>query len=295
MNDATKRHWLLSCAVVAALAAACGKQTVGFEDTSADAGTPPPVLNDGASDDAAIAEDAGVGIFGDLDGSGAGETSTALEGCRIATIGSAASDVTLFKNWLNQGGQAAGELGDAVITTALLKPYRMLVVLNVDVGHSYSQAEVDVLKAWVQEGGGLMSLAGYGFGSEPNVNALLAPFGIQLGSTGILYEPNGLPTISQWTHPNPITNGVSDLGFNNGLTVGGSGTALAGQTDNGTYYNVLMAMQVGQGHVVAWGDEWISRDTLWAQHPEFQIQTFWQNIVDWFDPNSGCKVPDPPK
>jgi hypothetical protein len=228
-------------------------------------------------------------VFGDS----SAPVDAAQPGCAIATLGVVgAPDCTLFQNWLNSGGKAIGNLQDQVLTPALLQPYRMLIVLSVENNHTYSASEATVLENWVKGGGGLMTLAGYEFGAEANLNLLLAPFGIQTGDTGIMYDPNGLPTITNFT-AHPITAGVSILGFNNGLTVGGSGTALAGQTYNSKYYNVLMTTQPGQGHVVAWGDEWISRDLLWAKHPEMQVQKFWQNVVDWLDPKSGCTVPTP--
>jgi len=260
----------------------CGKNNVNCETN--DSGT----TLDAASVDAEASTTMDAPLFGD-----AAPVDAALPGCAIATLGVVGTpDCTLFQNWLNGGNKAIGDLQDAVLTPALLQPYRMLIVLQVTNNHAYSANEVAVLDAWVKGGGGLMTLAGYEFGEEANLNVLLAAFGIQTGKTGIMYDPNGLPTVTQWK-PHAITTGISILGFNNGLTVSGSGTALAGENYQSTQYNVLMAEQVGQGHVVAWGDEWISRDTLWSQHPEMQVQQFWQNVVDWLDPKSGCEVPTP--
>ncbi len=56
-------------------------------------------------------------------------------------------------------------------------------------------------------------------------------------------------------------------------------------------HHVLRAATVGAGHVVVWGDEWISFDTVWQDFP--QTLSFWQNIIDWFDPQAGCVVPPP--
>jgi hypothetical protein len=59
-------------------------------------------------------------------------------------------------------------------------------------------------------------------------------------------------------------------------------------------YNVLLAQDVGKGHVLMWGDEWITYNDQWTANPQYQVQQFWQNIVDWIDPGGHCKVPDPP-
>jgi len=56
-------------------------------------------------------------------------------------------------------------------------------------------------------------------------------------------------------------------------------------------YQVLEVLDVGSGHILTWGDEWISYDSFWSTNP--QVPVFWQNIVDWFDPTGGCKVPIP--
>jgi hypothetical protein len=269
---------------------ACGGTVDFCRDNGCDDGGAPDVVTLDVSVDVVDASTSDGPIFGDAT---TPIVDAGQSGCAIATLGVVgASDCTLFQNWLNGNKTAIGDLKDSVLTPTLLQPYRMLIVLDVTGNHTYSANETAVLQAWVSGGGGLMTLAGYEFNGEPNLNLLLAPFNIQTGDTGIMYDVNNLPTVTQWT-PHPITTGISILGFNNGLTVSGSGTALAGQNYQNTYYNVLMAEQFGQGHVVAWGDEWISRDLLWTQHPEMQVQKFWQNVVDWLDPKSGCAVPTP--
>jgi hypothetical protein len=57
---------------------------------------------------------------------------------------------------------------------------------------------------------------------------------------------------------------------------------------------VLEAKEVGAGHVVVWGDEWITFDGEWTMHPEYQVQKFWVNIFKWLTKVGDCQVPKGP-
>lgn len=219
------------------------------------------------------------------------------EGCRIATLGepgpTKSSDI--FKTWLANAGPMGkvDDLGDVVLTAALLAPYRMLVVQNAWPLHAFSAEEVAVVKAWVEAGGGMLTLAGYdGYpGSMDNANTLLAPFGLTYGKVLVLYGGGTTVPVTTWKMPHPVTKGITKIGVDNGFEVLGGGTVIG--SENGIV--ALRAVDAGKGHVLAWADEWITFDTEWAEHPEYQVHQFWQNIVDWFAPGSGCVVPDDPK
>lgn len=262
--------------------AACGGGRA-FDD--GDAGIKAP---DDASADVDVSSDANM-QFGDTSAPRA-EASTPL-GCNLATIGAGGSQASnQFEAWLSQGG--VGSLGDQTITTSLLAPFSVLIVQNLDQSHTYTTAEAQALHAWVESGGNVMTLTGYGGANEPtNVNTLLAPFDMQY-TTSLVLCGCGVPRpITEWVS-HPITTGITSMGFDNGYEVVGSGgTILASQTDNAGDHHVLRAATVGAGHVVVWGDEWISYDTVWTDYP--QTITFWQNIIDWFAPQAGCVVPTP--
>jgi hypothetical protein len=135
-----------------------------------------------------------------------------------------------------------------------------------------------------------MTMTGFYGSPEPeNVNRLLAPYNMSYGPSLVLQPGPTTTPITNWI-PHPITKGITRIGFGWGFNVLGSGTMLANQDG----YDLLEAKEVGLGHVVMWGDEAISFNTEWTSHPEYQVKQFWQNIVDWFDPLSGCVVPDPP-
>jgi hypothetical protein len=122
------------------------------------------------------------------------------------------------------------------------------------------------------------------------VNSLLAPFGASYGSQQILQKQGGgtLP-VSQWL-PHPVTNGISLIGVDNGYPVQGAGSVLASEQG----FDVLRALQVEQGKLLLWGDEWITYDSEWIGHPEYQVELFWLNALKWLTPADQCQVPIPP-
>lgn len=270
--------------VVAALSLHCSSRgNLGFETTTDDAAAATPVPEAGAGQGSFVPRDAAVD-----------SAPATLDGCHIATLGINglyASDI--FSSWLDKSGaKSAASLKDQVLTKALLSPFSMIVVLDVSQGHEYAPQEAEVLQQWVEAGGGLLTLTGFRGPPEPvNVNRLLVPYDISYAATLVLNKGQGLTwPITQW-QAHPVTNGISQIGFGNGYPTLASGTPLAGE--NG--YEVLRAKDVGAGHVLAWGDEWIIFNDQWTSHPEYQVQLFWQNIVDWFNPGAGCVVPDPPQ
>jgi hypothetical protein len=239
----------------------------------------------------------GVVLTYDASTTSSGDGGGQSTGCPIATIGApgTSGQGDLFADWLSgQGESASGNLGDQVLTASLLAPYKILVSQDVSHNHTYSASEVAALQAWVTAGGGFMTMLGYQAPMTPpegtNVGLLLAPYGMSYGTVPILPDTSSANPVTNWV-PHAVTQGITEIGFNNGFDVEGSGTYLANEQG----YNVLEVQVVGNGHVLMWGDEWITYDAFWSQYPQFQVKQFWQNIVDWFAPNGGCEVPTPPK
>jgi hypothetical protein len=277
---------------MAALVGACGSSTSGdLPDgggggRSSSGGTSGSGSGSGGS---LFSGDASNASSGGGDGGGHGP------GCPIATIGTPGKwgQGALFTDWLSsQGESPSGNLGDQVLTASLLAPYKILVSQDLSSNHTYSASEVSALQAWITAGGGFMTMLGYQQVLTPpegtNVNRLLAPYGMSYGGVPILADTAAANPVTQWV-PHPVTQGITEIGFNNGFDVEGSGTFLASEQG----YKVLEVQVVGSGHVLMWGDEWITYDAFWSQYPNFQVKQFWQNIVDWFEPNGGCIVPTP--
>lgn len=55
-----------------------------------------------------------------------------------------------------------------------------------------------------------------------------------------------------------------------------------------------MVNEVGQGRVVVWGDEWISDNSEWQSHPDYQVERIWLNVITWLTPAKQCQVALPP-
>lgn len=229
----------------------------------------------------------GNGIIDDVDVGGDG----VCDCIRIATLGLAGQwgDGDIFAQWLSsRATQGATDLADEVLTPELLEPFQVIVVQNVStIGRSYGEDEIEALRGWVEGGGGLMTLIGYGNVSElANVNLLLEPFDLAYRPQAILPKSGGVTVpISEW-EPHPVTTGVTAVGVDNGYPVSGDGLVYARERG----YDVGIAAERGSGRISVWGDEWITYDSEWVDRPEYQVELFWLNSIKWLTPPLECQV-----
>lgn len=227
---------------------------------------------------------------------------------RVATLGFAGAwgQGNVFSSWLDaRSVSGATALEGAVLTSALLERFQVIIVQDVragnagqsgvgnGVGRSYSAEEVEALRQWVAAGGGLMTLTGYADASErTNVNALLAPLGLSYGPNGVLFGGGGATAaVTHWgTHA--IADGIMKVGVDNGYPVLGAGTAVAWEPAPGDA-DVGRAADFEKGRVFVWGDEWITYDSEWTQHADYQVERFWLNTLKWLTPVQQCQVEIP--
>jgi hypothetical protein len=268
-------------------------------DVRPDAGSADGSFVDGRDGgDAAIAEvcdgidNDGNGVIDDLDVDHDG----ICDCMRIATLGYAGSwgEEDVFKSWLEgKSNKGAAALGARTLTQEALAPFQVILVQDVresppgsvgrgaGIGRAYSNAEVEALRGWVDQGGGLMTLSGYADVSElSNANRLLAPFGLRYVSTSVLVKSWGsiaIPIVHWAAHP--IAEGVQKVGFDFGYPVSG-GTLIAWEPTPGSW-DVGRVAEYGAGRVFAWGDEWITYDSLWQNRSDYQMERFWLNSIQW--------------
>jgi hypothetical protein len=241
-----------------------GSQAVDANGTPLDIGT--EVACDGIDDN-------GNGIIDDVD-----KGKDGLCDClRIGFLGDFASDAGnrtgAFETWLEDRSDVpVTHIGARdTLSADVLKGLQVVVVGNLSQranGQPYSAAEVEALHHWVEvDAGGLMTLAGYTAREAdivPTV-ALLAP-------TGMSYDYMGRgPGVMGTGSPPMLTNGIvapdhptlagiTTMGVYNAYPVIGDGQVLIREGA----FNLAMAKTVGLGNVVAFSDEWITQDALWA-------------------------------
>lgn len=229
------------------------------------------------------------GVVDDVDATGDG----VCDCLRVATLGLHGEwgDGDFVTGWLAEHVKTpAVDLDGEPLTAERLAPFHVLLVRDISLNHNpsltFSAQEVNMLWTWVRNGGGLMTVIGY---SDPdeigNVNTLLAPFDLSYGSEPIVQGMSTSVPVSKWFE-HPLSAGITQVGADNGYPVAGSGITFAGQDD----YDVGKALTVGDGHVLVWGDEWVTYEDEWAASTTYQVDQFWRNALLWLTRATQCKV-----
>ena len=181
---------------------------------------------------------------------------------------------------------------------------------------TFSSDEVAAFQAWVEAGGGVVSMIGYS-GNPMEIQ----PINQLIGFSGILYTTediwgprtdqtiyycNQSNPLTEWNRTDPVIANISKNVTMIGLTMG---RAITCPTDghvavssDGKYE--LVAKIVKDGRIIAYGDEWISYTSQWdgegnpmALDPscasnlakdKFQMSQFWYNMLHWAQPRATC-------
>jgi len=259
-------------------------------------GTGLPELCDGVDND-------GNGVIDDVDAGGDGVCDCLNIGT-IGSIGPWSDGGNIFANWLNaRTPLGAVALGDQVLTSELLAPLQVIVVLHASTiaavndgagrmapaNHAFSDAEASAFGAWVRNGGGAMTTIGYNSDEAAevvNVNRLLGSIGMGYSTTDL-----DLTDFVETWDAHPVTMGVTNIFTDNGVEPRGGGAVVARGDSNRVALEVL---QVDSGRAVVWGDEWITYDSEWEDVQGQQVELFWLNILKWLSPPLTCQVPIPP-
>ncbi|MBN1773934.1 MAG: hypothetical protein JXB32_21925 [Deltaproteobacteria bacterium] len=191
-----------------------------------------------------------------------------------------------FVAWLTARGTTATRRVDTAggpLTAADLVGIDVVVLDRLS--RDYEASEVAVLHAFLGAGGGLISMTGYDW-RGPDATR---PNGI-LAGLGAVYDA-GVHIDGPLTDPlavHPISEGIDTMTFHGGYPVtalDGFATAVVARV-GGT--SVGVAVELGDGRVFVWGDEWIEYDSEWAAMPA--VARLWANLLGWLVPRR-CNVP----
>jgi hypothetical protein len=196
-----------------------------------------------------------------------------------------------FQQWLMKSGTRAERIqttADVPLTSATLEPFDVVVLDWLP--RDYTAAEAETFAAWVSAGGGVASMTGYSddTNNDWRANSLLAP--LEVAYHGSL---SGGPIMNFAMHP--ITAGLASVTFAGGYAVADLGGTASVRTPIAFLPNggepAAVAVQMGKGRAVVWGDEWIEFDSEWSVLP--QITQLWVQLFAWIAPQTKCALNPP--
>jgi hypothetical protein len=239
-------------------------------------------------------------------------------------------NTTEFINWLNTESSTTVDLYETkpTLDATFLGKYDVIIIQWLSDGNNgpywqFSQAEIDALSAWVQAGGGLITLSGF----EPSATEV-APLNNLLSFTDISYNTDNVLAACPATLPcqcwgntipvgpwaaGPLGANITQVGGFRGRSINpGSATVDASGTgpDGGTLVYGCHE-SVGSGHIFAWADEWVTYTSQWLGIPQttggtnpytdptnvcyqqaasevFQVPQFWYNAIAYASEATTC-------
>jgi hypothetical protein len=231
---------------------------------------------------------------------------------------------TALMDWLNSSSAGTARTDNftdrTTLTPDFLATYHVMVLASLsedsDNGPwwTFSADEIAAFRAWVENGGGVISLTGYSSGNEQ------APSTQLLGFSGIQYNQDRVgscidwqicgcthsSTLTDWVRTDPViaslSTGVTMVGFEGGHSI--TAPADAHVAANVAGIPVLVGKLIGKGRVLAFGDEWITYTSQWngvgnpsttdpnckgfLPQDKYQIAQFWYNMIRWSQPAAEC-------
>jgi len=232
---------------------------------------------------------------------------------------------TALQSWLNSSSAGTARVDNfterVTLTADFLATYNVIILAslsddsNTGPWWSYSADEVAAFQAWIQNGGGVITLTGYSSGNE------MAPDNQLIGFSGITYNSDGVwgactdwaicncthsNTLSDWIRTDPLianlSTGVTLVGYQNGHSINAPADGHVAATVSGM--NALVGKSAGKGRVLAYGDEWITYTSQWTgagdpsttdpscqdelPQDKYQIAQFWYNMIHWSQPAANC-------
>jgi hypothetical protein len=189
---------------------------------------------------------------------------------------------------------------------------------------TYSQDEINALSEWVNNGGGLITMTGYGGNSDEvkSTNQLLSFAGISYNTDDIFtqcadntcYCRNSSMAFGGWQNDLPLTsnldNQTKQVGVFHGRSINCKDTDAKCEIMAKDGNNIIgVHKTIGKGRVFVWADEWVTYTSQWKGDPQYMTQSncdgetadkrfnvpqFWYNVFRWVSGDSPCfKIDDP--
>ena len=204
-----------------------------------------------------------------------------------------------------------------ILTAAFLARYDVLIVQWLVDGMSggngtgywsFSADELAALKAWVEAGGGLITLSGYDAQAQevtPLNQIVQAVSDLSYGTADVLGNPGASSyclgesvPLGGWVQSTPLGKHIDEVGAFHGRPIDAGPKAVVDCTD-GT--NVYAAHEdVGQGHVFTFTDEWVTYTSQWfgidaggncadaSANAVYQVPQFWYNALTYASQATQC-------
>jgi hypothetical protein len=206
---------------------------------------------------------------------------------KIGILGNKGSNPAAnFEAWLEDKGTTATRFGTAVDHQLTLDDLADFDILIVDrLTHSYTAQEAALLQSWLDQGHGMISMAGY-VGSQTDIDQQNSLVSV----TGLAYaQPLYFDPVEVWLD-HPIAQGVEGVQIYGGWQVVGNGTVFVRpQGEPNTSLGTTVPLAGEDAAVIVFSDEWISFDSEWQNIPE--VETFWSNMIAWVGPKNFCVTP----
>ncbi|HLK37988.1 MAG TPA: hypothetical protein VKU41_14605 [Polyangiaceae bacterium] len=225
-----------------------------------------------------------------------------------------------FVNYLNTQSSASVDMYTAkpTLTSDFLNRYDVLIfqwlVDGVSSGGdgtgywTFAPEEINALKDWVNSGGGVITLSGYDAQSQevmPLNQVVQALTDMSYGTADVLgtvstanYCLGESDPLSGWVQTTPIGKHVTEVGAFHGRPITPGPKATVDCSDS--MYTYAAHEDVGQGHVFAYSDEWVTYTSQWlgidagascvdaSAAVVYQVPQFWYNAISYAAQATAC-------
>ncbi len=173
---------------------------------------------------------------------------------------------------------------------------------------TFSADEVQALDTWVKAGGGLITLSGYDAQTQevtPLNQLVQGTTDMSYGTADVLgtvstsnYCLGESDPLGGWVQSTPVGKYITEVGAFHGRPITAGPKAVVDCTDGSNVY--AAHEDVGQGHVFAYADEWVTYTSQWfgidaggncadaSANVVYQVPQFWYNAISYASQATQC-------